>query len=67
MSRHIDLIAVGVLLLGFAFAAHVHDAVHMGQGHLRLMRIRTMNPVIVAPPAAPSVPHFPHFSHLPRV
>ncbi len=64
MSRHIDLIAVGALLLGFAFAAHVHNSFHIGQSRLGLMRIRTMNPKVIAPPAVPHLPRLPQF---PRV
>ena len=64
MSKHIDLLAVGALLLVFAVGSQIHAAIHIGAVPGQLLRIRTMNPIVVRPPHPPAVPHFPHF---PRV
>jgi hypothetical protein len=64
MSKHVDLIAVGVLLVAFAFAASVHDMVHISLGQAGMFRVRAMNPIVVTPPRMPMPPRLPH---LPRV
>ena len=64
MSKHIDLLAVGALLLVFAVGSQSHAAIHIGAVPVQLLRIRSMNPIVVRPPHPPAVPHFPHF---PRV
>lgn len=64
MSKHIDLLAVGALLLAFAIGAHLHAAIRVGVTPAQLLRIRAINPVVVVPPHFPAVPHVPHF---PRV
>ncbi len=67
MSRHIDLIAVGALLVAFALASHLHDALHLRLSQARVFRIHTLSPVVVAPPRVPSVPHLSRLPHLPHV
>ena len=67
MSKHIDLIAVGALLLSFGFAARVHEVVHLGTGRTQMFRIRAIKPVVVVPPHTPAVPCLPSLWHLPRV
>jgi len=64
MCKNVDLIAVGVLLLAFAFAARVHEMVHFGFGQTQMFRIRAVSPVVVVPPHMPAVPRLPH---LPQV
>ena len=64
MSKNVDLIAVGVLLLVFAFAAHVSEAAHVSLLHARVFRLRPFTPVVIVPPHVPAVPHL---LHLPRV
>jgi hypothetical protein len=64
MSKHVDLIAVGVLLVAFAFAASLHDMVYIGLGQGGMFRVRAVNPIVVVPPRMPMPPRMPH---LPRV
>jgi len=64
MSKHVDLIAVGALLLAFAFAASVHDMVNIRFGQAGIFRARTVNPIVVVPPRMPMPPRMPR---LPRV
>lgn len=64
MSRHIDLWAVAALLLAFAIGSQIHAAIHLGAMPVQLLRIHTINPIVVRPPHPPAVPHIPHF---PRV
>jgi hypothetical protein len=54
MSKHVDLLAIAVLLLAFAFAARVHEVLSLHFAH----------PIVIRPP---HVPPLPRFSHLPRV
>jgi hypothetical protein len=56
MSKHVDLIAVGALVLAFAFAARVQEMVHAGMGQARTFRLRTAHPVVMIPPSVPAVP-----------
>jgi hypothetical protein len=64
MSKHVDLIAVGALLVAFAFAARVHDMAYIGIGQTRIFRVHALNPIVIAPPHAPMPPRLPAF---PRV
>jgi hypothetical protein len=64
MSRHIDLIAVAVLLLAFAVAARLHEVAQLSAVHTRMFRLRPISPVVIVAPHAPAVPRFPR---LPRV
>jgi hypothetical protein len=64
MSKHVDLIAVGALLVVFAFASRVHDIVHIELGQARFFKVRPFNPVVVVPPCVPAAPRIPRF---PRV
>jgi len=64
MSKHVDLIAVGVLLLAFAFATRLHELASMSIAQTRVLRILPVNPTMAAPPRVPPTPRFPH---LPRV
>lgn len=64
MSKHVDLIAVGALLVAFAFAARVHDMAYIGIGQTRMLRVRPWNSIVVVPPPAPMPPRLPDF---PRV
>jgi hypothetical protein len=64
MAKHIDLLAVGALLLVFAIGARVKDVMHPGTMSVQMLRIRAINPLAVRPPHVPAVPHLPHF---PRV
>jgi hypothetical protein len=65
MSKHIDLIAVGALLLASALAPRVQLAIHTGQGPLHLLSIHSLSPVVIAPPRVPAMPRLPHL-HFPR-
>jgi hypothetical protein len=64
MSKNVDLIAVTILLLAFAFAARVHDVVSVEIGRTHVFRTFPVRPIVVAPPRVPSVPRFPHFPHV---
>ena len=63
MSKHVDLIAVGALLVAFALTARVHDMMYIGFGETRMFRMRPPNPII-SPPRIPAMPRLPRF---PRV
>ena len=67
MSKNVDLIAVGVLLLAFAFASRVHEFVSVEIGRTHVFRTFPVRPIIVAPPHAPHVPNAPHLPHFPHV
>jgi hypothetical protein len=62
MSKHVDLIAVSVLLLAFAFAARVHELASLEIARTHVFRTFPARPIIVAPhvPRAPRFPHLPH-------
>jgi hypothetical protein len=60
MSKHVDLIAVGVLLLAFAFVWRLHDVVHLHIASANVMRVRPMSPFVVSPPHVPALPRLPH-------
>ncbi len=67
MSKNVDLIAVSILLLAFAFAARVHELVSVEIGRTHVFRTFPARPIIVAPPRAPHMPsasRFPHFPHV---
>ena len=64
MSKHVDLIAVGALLVAFAIAASVHDMVYLGLSQAGMFRVRAVNPIVAVPPRMPMPPRMPH---LPRV
>jgi hypothetical protein len=55
MSKHVDLIAIAVLLLAFAFAVRIHDKLHSAMGHVRIYQVRPVNPIVVAPYRTSSV------------
>jgi hypothetical protein len=61
MSKNVDLIAVGVLLVGFAFAARLHEFASFGIAHTRAIRVLRMTPIVVTPPHVVSPPRLPHF------
>jgi len=67
MSKHIDLIAVGALLLAFTSAARVHDTMQLHFVNSRMFRVHTLSPIVVVPPHMPAAPHMPRLPHLPRV
>jgi hypothetical protein len=64
ISKHVDLIAIAALLLAFAFAERLQEAMHLSFGQARLFRVRALNPIVIVPPHVPAVPRVPH---LPRV
>jgi hypothetical protein len=61
MSRHIDLIAVGALVLAFAFATRVHEVMHARVAQSGLFRVHAINPVVIVPPRMPAVPSPPRW------
>jgi hypothetical protein len=63
MSKHVDLIAVGVLLLAFAFVTRLHEVASIGIAQTRVFRVLPVSPIIVAPSCVPP----PRFPHLPSV
>jgi len=66
MSKHVDLIAVGVLLCAFAFAARVHELASVEIARTHVLRVLPERPIVTAPPAPhiPRAPRFPHFPHV---
>jgi len=64
MSKHIDLIAIGFLLIAFAFGAQLHDALQAGIRQGRFLEPRQVRPVIAVPPCMPALQHL---ARLPRV
>jgi hypothetical protein len=64
MSKNVDLWAVGALLFVFVVGSQFHASFHLRATPAQLLRIRTINPIVVRPPHVPAVPHLPHF---PRV
>lgn len=66
MSKHVDLIAVAILLLVVALTSRMHDALRSGQASLQFIRIGAGSPIVIAPPRVPAVPRVPHF-RFPRV
>ncbi|MBV8551784.1 MAG: hypothetical protein JOY54_10815 [Acidobacteriaceae bacterium] len=60
ISKHIDLIAIGLLLLALAFSLHVRSVAvfECGTPHRITINSRSAGSVIVVPPAPhlPSVP-----------
>jgi hypothetical protein len=58
MAKHIDLLAVGVLLLAFLFAARIQEAIHLGGGSVRLIRIHAIDPVVVVPHHLPQASRY---------
>ena len=68
MTKHVDLIAVGAMVLAFGFAAHVHEALHANLSPAeRALHIRTFAPIRITPPQPPAVPHLPRLPRFPRV
>jgi hypothetical protein len=67
MSKNVDLIAVSILLLAFAFAARVHEFVSLEIGRAHVFRTFPVRPIVVAPPRVPHVPSAPRFPHFPHV
>jgi hypothetical protein len=61
MSRHIDLIALAVLLIALAFVSRVQDAVHLTLNRSGIFRLHASHPLIVVPhmPAVPRVARLP--------
>jgi hypothetical protein len=67
MSKHVDLIAVGVLLCVFAFAARVHELVSLEITRTHVLRVLPQRPMVTAPPHAPHTPRVPRFPNFPHV
>ena len=67
MSKHVDLIAVAVLLCAFAFAARVHELVSVEIARTHVLRVFPDRPIVTAPPPAPHSPSVPRFPHFPYV
>jgi hypothetical protein len=59
MCKHVDLIAVAVLLCTFGFAARVHQVVSLEVSRTHVLRAFPARPITVAPPPTPRLPHFP--------
>jgi uncharacterized protein (DUF3084 family) len=55
MSKHVDIIAIAVLLLAFVLAMRIHDKLHSAVGHVRLFQLRPVNPVVLTPYRTSSV------------
>ena len=64
MSKHIDLIAIGFLLIAFAFGAQFQNALQSGIRQGRFLELRQMRPVIAVPPCMPALQHL---ARLPRL
>jgi len=64
MSKHLDLIAVGALLLAFAFVTRVHELASMEIARTHVFRAYPVRPVIVAPPHVPRLLRLPHLPHV---
>jgi hypothetical protein len=64
MCKHVDLIAVGFLLLAFAFAARLHESASLEIGRTHVVRAFRARPIIAAPPHVPRLPCLPHFPHV---
>jgi hypothetical protein len=64
MCKHVDLIAVGVLLCAFAIAARVHEVVSLEIARTHVIRVLPERPIVVAPPHAPHAPRLAHFPHV---
>jgi hypothetical protein len=67
MSKNVDLIAVGILLLTFACAARVHQFVALEIGRAHVFRTFPARPIVVVPPHAPHIPGTPHLPQFPHV
>ena len=50
MCKHVDLIAIGVLLLVFAFAGHVHQAFYLHFTHPSVFRVKPPGHFVIVPP-----------------
>jgi hypothetical protein len=64
MSKHVDLIAIGALLVAFAFTARLHELAAIGVAQTRAFRVRPIHPVVVVPPRVPAAPRLPHLPRL---
>jgi len=58
IRRHIDLIAIGLLLCGIAFFSATHRAIEMGLVSQKCFSMHTdFRPRVVAVPAIPRIPY----------
>jgi hypothetical protein len=64
MSKHVDLIALGLLLLAFAFFARLHEVASMEIARNHVFRAFPVRPIVVVPPHVPRPPRLPHFPHV---
>ena len=55
IGKHVDLIAIGLLLCGITFYAHVRSAINFEVSHARIgFTQRFHNPVVVTPRIPPT-------------